>query len=60
MSRLLKVLVLIMAIVAISAVSIALYVRQYDNLDIDIDTFQSSHSFPTPDTIELNLVIVLT
>lgn len=60
MSRLLKVLVVVMALVAIAAVSIGLYVSQYDNLDIDIDTFQSSHSFPTEGTIELNLVIELT
>lgn len=60
MSRALKVLIVVMVVIAIVAVSIGLYVSQYDNLDIDVDTYQSSHSFPTEDTIELNLVIVLT
>ncbi len=46
--------------IAIVAVSIGLYVSQYDNLKLDVDTVQSSHSFPTEDAIELRLVIVLT
>ncbi|MCJ2540191.1 MAG: hypothetical protein LN414_02850 [Candidatus Thermoplasmatota archaeon] len=60
MSRLLKVLVVVMVVIAIVAVSIGLYVRQYDNLKLDVDTAQSSHSFPTEDVIELRLMIVLT
>lgn len=60
MSRLLKVLVVVMVVIAIVAVSIGLYVSQYDNLELDVDTVQSSHSFPTGDAIELRLVIVLT
>jgi LEA14-like dessication related protein len=60
MSRWIKVLVVVMAIIAISAISIGWYVSQYDNLELDIDVGQSSHSFPTSDTIELRLVIALT
>jgi LEA14-like dessication related protein len=60
MSRWLKVLVVVMAIIAVSAVSIAWYVSQYDNLELDIDVGQSTHSYPTSDTIELRLVIALT
>ena len=60
MSRLLKALVIMMVVVAILAVSLALYVRQYDNLSVDVDAQQSSHSFPIGDTVELDLVLVLT
>ena len=59
MSRLVKVLVVLMAVIAIVAVSMALYVGQYDHLGVDVDTQQSTHSFPTTDTIELRLVLVL-
>ncbi len=59
MSRLLKVLVVVLVIIAIAAVVLALYVRQYDNLDVGIDTKQSSHSFPSQDQVELRLVLVL-
>ena len=59
MSRWLKVLVVLMVVVAILAVSMALYVRQYDNLSVDVDTQESSHSFPSPDEVELRLVLVL-
>jgi hypothetical protein len=60
MSRPLKVLVVVMVVVAIIAVSLALYVRQYDNLSVDVDARQSSHSFPSGDTVRLDLVLVLT
>jgi hypothetical protein len=60
MSRWLKVLVVVMAAIAVSAVSIGWYVSQYDNLELGIDVGQSSHSMPTADTVELRLVIVLT
>jgi hypothetical protein len=59
MSRLVKVLVVVMVVITIAAVSVALYVRQYDNLDVGVDTQESSHSFPTEDTVELRLVLVL-
>ncbi len=59
MSRLLVLLVVVMAVIAIVAVAVALYVSQYDNLEVDVDTQQSSHSFPTTDTVELRLVLVL-
>jgi hypothetical protein len=57
---LVQVLVVLLAILAITAVSIGYYVSQYDNLSLDVDTFQSSHSYPSPDTVELHLVIVMT
>jgi len=60
MSRLVQILVVLLAIVAITAVSIGYYVSQYDNLSVDVDTFQSTHTYPSPDTVELHLVLVLT
>jgi len=60
MSRTVQVMVVLLAIVAIVAVSIGYYVSQYDNLSMDVDTMQSSHSYPTPDIVKLHLVIVLT
>jgi len=52
--------VVLLAIVAITAVSIAYYVSQYDNLSVDVDKLQSTHSFPSPDTVKLRLVLELT
>jgi hypothetical protein len=60
MSRLVKVLVVLLVIVAIAAVSISYYVSLYDNLSVEVDTSQSTHSFPSPDTVELHLVLALT
>jgi LEA14-like dessication related protein len=59
MNRMIKILIVVMAIIAIVAVSIGLYVNQYNNLDVGIDVAQSTHSRPTPETIELHLVFVL-
>jgi LEA14-like dessication related protein len=59
MSRLLKVLVVVMLVIAVAAVAVAMYVRQYDNLEVGVDTQQSSHSFPSSDQVELHLVLVL-
>ena len=59
MSRLVQVVVVLLAILAISAVSIGYYVSQFDNLSVDVDTFQSSHSYPAPDKVKLHLVIVM-
>jgi len=60
MGRGIKILVVVMAVVAIVAVSIGLYVSQYDNLDVDVDVGQSSYTRPTADAVELHLVFVLT
>ncbi len=60
MGRGIKILVVVMAIVAIVAVSIGLYVSQYDNLEVDVDVAQSSYSRPGPDSVELHIVFVLT
>ncbi len=51
--------VAVMAVIAVVAVALAIYVSQYDNLGVDVDAQQSSHSFPTADTVELRLVLVL-
>lgn len=59
MSRLVIVVVAVLVVIAVAAVAVGYYVSQYDNLSVDVDTTQSSHDYPAPDQIRLDLVLVL-
>ena len=59
MSRWLKVLVVLMAVIAVAAVAVGYYVSRYDDLTVEVDPSQSSPSYPSASTVRLHLTLVL-
>ena len=60
MGRLLIVLVVIVVVLIIAAVVVGLYIRQYQNLDVDVDSARSNYSVKVGNVYELTLVLRLT
>jgi len=54
------VLVVIVVVLIIAAVVVGLYIRQYQNLDVDVDSAKSNYSVKVGDVYELTLVLRLT
>jgi LEA14-like dessication related protein len=58
--RLFIVLIVIVVVLIIAAASVGLYIRQYQHLDVDVDSAKSNFSVEIGDVYELTLVLRLT
>ncbi len=60
MGRLFIVLVVIAVALIIAAAVVGLYIREYQNLEVDVDSARSNYSVKVGDVYELTLVLRLT